>query len=67
MDNIYSVKLDERLAYSVAEMAELLNIGLNSAYKMTKMDGFPKIVIGRRVIIPAAALDAFLIKLVNCE
>jgi len=50
----------EKLAYSVHELAELLSIGRNAAYELIKTEGFPAIPIGRRVIIPAAPLEAWL-------
>ena len=51
---------DTKLAYSVEELAKKLSIGLSGAYNLVKSEGFPKITVGRRVIIPAAPLDIWL-------
>ena len=52
---------DERLAYSVTELAALLNIGRNAAYDLANRTDFPAIRIGdRRIIIPKAGLELWL-------
>jgi len=57
----------EKLAITVDEMAELLSIGRNKAFQMIHAEGFPKIVTGRRVIIPLEPLKAYLAKLAQGE
>lgn len=49
-----------KLAYSVLEMAEALSIGKTAAYELVKREGFPKVVIGTRIVIPVARLEAWL-------
>lgn len=49
-----------KLAYSVLEMAEALSIGKTAAYELVKREGFPKVVIGTRIVIPIARLEAWL-------
>ena len=49
-----------KLAYSVAEVAEQLGIGRAAAYDLVQSAEFPKIVVGRRIIIPAAPLALWL-------
>lgn len=50
-----------KLAYSVQEMAEVLSIGKTAAYELVKRDGFPKVMIGTRIIIPITLLEAWLV------
>lgn len=51
----------EKLTYTVKELAELLGIGLNRAYDMTNIKGFPVIKIGSRKLVPKVALDQWLL------
>ena len=45
----------ERLTYSVAEVAELLGLGKNSAYDLAASGAFPVLRSGRRLLIPRQA------------
>jgi excisionase family DNA binding protein len=47
---------------SVKQMAERLNIGLDTAYVYSHMDGFPAVKIGRIIRIPVDALEKWLNK-----
>lgn len=47
----------ERIALSVAEVQKALGIGRNSVYDLVNRADFPKIRMGRKIIIPR---DAFL-------
>lgn len=42
---------------SVEETAKVLKIGRNSAYLAVKNGTIPSIRIGKRILVPAAALD----------
>jgi excisionase family DNA binding protein len=44
---------------SVDEMAKLLSIARATAYQLTKTSGFPCFQIGKRIIIPLQALNAW--------
>ena len=47
---------EEKLTFSVAELAEALGIGRNVAYDLVNTEGFPVIRVGkRRWIIPRKA------------
>jgi len=46
----------ERLAYSLAEAAERLGIGRTLAYEAAKRGELPVCRIGRRMVVPRAAL-----------
>lgn len=50
----------EKKAYTVSEVAQLLGIGKNTAYNLVNRADFPKIIIGRRFLIPAGALESWL-------
>jgi len=46
--------------YTIQEAARLLGISRNSAYDAAKMKQIPVIRIGRRLLVPRAALDRML-------
>ena len=46
------MKNKEKLTYTVAEMAQVLNIGRNKAYELVKTEGFPAIYIGSTIRLP---------------
>lgn len=50
----------ERLTVTVEEAAELLGIGRNSAYAAVDRGELPSVRIGRRLLIPRAALERML-------
>lgn len=54
-----TIKL-EKMVYSVKELAQILSIGLNCAYKLTHQNNFPVIVIGRKRLIPKIAFHKWL-------
>ena len=50
----------EKIVYTVEEAAELLEISLPSAYQAIKKGEIPVIRIGRRILVPVAALEKML-------
>lgn len=46
--------------YTIAEAAELLGVGRNSAYEAAKKGEIPAIRIGSRILVPKVALDRML-------
>jgi len=56
------VQGEKRLTFTVVEAATLLGIGRNSAYEAIKAGILPSVQIGRRILIPRAALEQFLLK-----
>lgn len=54
------VPVAERLVYSIAEAAELLNLSERSAYAAAKRGEIPVLKMGSRMVVPKAALDAML-------
>jgi excisionase family DNA binding protein len=49
-----------RRTYSVAEAGKLLGIGRNQTYDAIKRGEVPAIRIGKRLLVPKAALDRLL-------
>lgn len=50
----------EKLTVSVKELAEMLSIGKNHAYELVKIEDFPSIKFGKRIVIPIDALKEWL-------
>lgn len=48
------------LAHTVPAAARLLGVGRNTLYDAVKRGEIPHIRIGRRILIPTSALEAFL-------
>lgn len=42
----------ERVFYTVPDLYNILPIGRNSIYKLVNSEGFPKLTIGKRIVIP---------------
>jgi len=56
-----AAKTENKLAYTVREMAQLLGIGVNNAYELAHSEGFPCVwVSARRCVIPADGLRRWL-------
>jgi excisionase family DNA binding protein len=52
--------MNEKSCYSVKEVAQVMGIGENNAYELTRRKDFPKIQIGRRIVIPIEAFNKWL-------
>ena len=50
----------ERVTFTVDEAAARLGIGRNAAYEAIKRRELPALRIGRRIVVPRAALERFL-------
>lgn len=53
-------KHSDTLALSIEEMAAALNLGRGKAYAAIREGGLPLVKVGRRVLVPRAALEKFL-------
>ena len=53
--------IDNKLALSVKEAAELTGIGLGTMYQLIHAKGFPAIKLGKKVIIVKSKLEEWLI------
>ena len=56
VDDVHGAKL----TYTVAETAARLGIGRTLAWEMVRQGRFPVIWLGRRCLVPRAALEKFL-------
>ena len=54
------MKQENKLTYSVTEIAELLGIGRSKAYELVRSGTIPSLRLGRRIVIPKLALSRFL-------
>ena len=50
------------LVYTIQEAAILLNLGRSSMYQAVRNGSIPSVKLGRRLLIPRAALEQFLLK-----
>ena len=50
----------ERRTYKIEEAGRLLGIGRNQAYEAARRGELPTIKIGKRLLVPKAALDRML-------
>ena len=48
------------LCLSVDEMGDVLGVSRASAYDLVKREGFPAVIIGRRILIPISSLERWL-------
>lgn len=59
MENLSKI---EKVALNMSEFASVMSIGRNKAFELTRQPGFPKVRLGRRIIIPVEALKSWLEK-----
>jgi excisionase family DNA binding protein len=52
--------ISERKTYNIEEAGRLLGVGRNQAYDAAKTGQIPTIKIGKRLLVPKAALDRML-------
>lgn len=51
---------EQVLFYTVSDLYELLPIGRNSIYRLVNRSDFPKLRVGKRIIIPVQKLTEWL-------
>lgn len=51
---------NNKFILNVSELAKYLGIGKNSAYTLVHTKGFPKIRVGRKILIPIKPLEKWL-------
>ncbi|MEK3686742.1 helix-turn-helix domain-containing protein [Paenibacillus sp. FSL R10-2736] len=56
---------NDRIFCTVAELAEFLPLGMNSLYKLVAREDFPKVKIGRKILIPIAKIETYLVETKN--
>lgn len=52
--------MNDTLVYTVNELAKVLNIGMNSAYCLVNSKDFPKLTVGRKILVPKKSLENWL-------
>lgn len=52
----------EKLTFSVDEMAAAVGVSRPKAYELANSEGFPIVRVGRRIRIPVAALENWLLE-----
>ena len=57
----------EKGALNVDEVASYLGISRSKAYELVHKKGFPRIQLGRRLLVPLAALDKWLMEEATVE
>jgi excisionase family DNA binding protein len=50
----------ERLTYTVNETAKMLGLGRTATYQGIEKGEIPSVMVGRRILVPRAALERFL-------
>ncbi len=54
--------MTDRLLIGVKEAAQLLGIGRDSAYQLIREGRLPALRIGRRILVPSAALEGWVLE-----
>lgn len=52
--------MEKKIAVTVRDLADMLQISMPTAYAMTEREGFPVVRIGRKKIIPLVDLEKWL-------
>lgn len=52
--------MNEKLAYSVAEAARALGVSRPTMYRLLERPDFPRVPVGRRILIPCALFNEWL-------
>ena len=52
--------MDKALCYDMKTLQEVIPIGKNNLYNLVHSEGFPRITVGKRIIIPKKALEEWL-------
>lgn len=52
--------IEKKIVYSVEELAAALGISRTSAYQLVHDPSFPRVRVGKRIIIPVAGLEQWL-------
>lgn len=54
------MKNSNRLFYTVQELAELIPLGKNSLYRLVNQTDFPKLIVGKKILIPVDGLEEYM-------
>ncbi len=53
---------NENICYNMQDLQQLLPIGKNKLYELVHSKGFPRIKVGKRILIPKKSFDEWLVK-----
>ena len=62
-----NISANNRLVYSLAEAADILGFSKPTMVKIVHMDGFPALRVGKRWLIPAQSLNAWLVNAASAQ
>lgn len=54
-----AINVSEKLALSVAEAAAVLGVSKPTVYELLRKEGFPRLKVGTRTLIPKQGLEAW--------
>lgn len=54
------MQVQENICYDMAALSKLLPIGKNNLYSLVHSKGFPKITVGRKILIPKKEFEQWL-------
>lgn len=54
-----------RLFYTVTELAEIIPLGKNTLYRLVNTEDFPKVIVGKKILIPVEELRKYLADKLN--
>lgn len=53
---------EQAVCYDMKSLKKVLPLGANKLYELVHSEGFPKIVVGRRILVPKVALEKWLME-----
>ena len=54
--------MTEKICYNMEDLYQILPIGRNKLYELVNRPGFPRIVVGRRILVPKLQFEEWLAK-----
>jgi excisionase family DNA binding protein len=48
------------MTYTVKQLAQIMNIGVTSAYNLVNTKNFPKLVVGNKILVPKKSLEKWI-------
>lgn len=52
--------MNDRLTLTVPQLAERMQVSKPTAYALVNRPGFPRLTVGRKILVPLAALERWL-------
>ena len=59
--------MPEKLCYDMKTLQEVIPIGKNNLYNLVHSEGFPRINVGKKILVPKKALEEWLDKTAYLE